>query len=111
MKRAKKGKVITSTEIRTALQNASDEKVDIVCPITTGIFCWIAAHAAAERQAQGKKHFTPNWRTLKVNGELNPKYPGGLDAVRSLLEAEGHTIEARGKRAFVKDFEKKLAVL
>ncbi|MEZ5330275.1 MAG: hypothetical protein R3F19_34945 [Verrucomicrobiales bacterium] len=74
MKRVRKGKVVTSTEIRAALQHHSAEAVDVVCPITTGIFCWIAANAAAEQQAQGRKNFTPYWRTLKVNGELNPKY-------------------------------------
>ncbi|MCB1100034.1 MAG: MGMT family protein [Verrucomicrobiae bacterium] len=111
MKRVRKGKVVTSTEIRAALQHHSAEAVDVVCPITTGIFCWIAANAAAEQQAQGRKNFTPYWRTLKVNGELNPKYPGGLDAIRDQLEAEGHQIEIRGKRAFVKDYEKKLAAL
>ena len=51
----------------------------------------------------------PYWRTLKANGELNPKYPGGIEAQRTALEAEGHTIIQKGRqniRYFVKDFER-----
>ena len=51
---------------------------------------------------------TPYWRTLKANGELNPKYPGGAEAQKVKLEAEGHTIIKKGRtniRYFVKDYE------
>ncbi|HRU41646.1 MAG TPA: methylated DNA-protein cysteine methyltransferase, partial [Candidatus Diapherotrites archaeon] len=51
---------------------------------------------------------TPYWRTLKKGGELNEKYPGGVELQKALLETEGHTVVARGKRYFVKDFEEKL---
>ena len=81
------------------------------CPITTGIFAWIAAHAAEESAAAGKKCVTPYGRTLKPKGELNPKYPGGIAALRSRLEAEGHSVFQKGKRWFVRDFEKALARL
>ena len=81
----------------------------IACPITTGIFAWIAAHAAEEAAGEGKKRTTPYWRTLKTGGELNPKYPGGLPALRQRLEAEGHEIIAKGKRLFVAEYEKRLA--
>ncbi|HML47459.1 MAG TPA: MGMT family protein, partial [Clostridia bacterium] len=40
---------------------------------------------------------TPYWRTLKAEGELNPKYPGGVEAQRAKLEAEGHTVVRRGR--------------
>ncbi len=33
---------------------------------------------------------TPYWRTLKANGELNAKYPNGIEAQKEKLEAEGH---------------------
>lgn len=36
----------------------------MACPVTTGIFAWIAAHAAAEAEESGGK-ITPDWRTLK----------------------------------------------
>jgi len=54
---------------------------------------------------------TPYWRTLKAGGELNPKFPGGVAVLRARLEAEGHVVEARGKRLFVVDHERALAHL
>ena len=68
----------------------------------------IAAHAAEEALAAGKKRVTPFWRTLKVGGELNAKYPGGIEGLKARLEAEGHQIVPKGKRWFVKGFENKL---
>lgn len=73
--------------------------------ITTGIFAWIAAHAAEEAAAEGEKSITPYWRTLKSGGEINPKYPGGLDVLRERLEDEGHTVVEKGKRLIVADYE------
>ena len=104
MKTVRKGKVTTIDLIRQAL--AEKHQATIGCPITTGIFAWIASHAAQEALDEGKKHVTPFWRTLKAKGELNPKYPGGIDALREHLEAEGHTVVQRGKRFFVEDFER-----
>lgn len=59
---------------------------------------------------EGKKNITPYWRTLKVGGQLNEKYPGGVEAQSAHLKAEGHTIEMGkdGKPRRVKDFEKAL---
>ena len=51
IRRAKKGQLITSAEIRSRL--ARDNRVDTVCPITTGIFVRIAAEAAAEDLQNG----------------------------------------------------------
>jgi alkylated DNA nucleotide flippase Atl1 len=54
---------------------------------------------------------TPYWRTLKANGELNPKYPGGIAAQKEKLEAEGHIVIQKGrtnKKYYVKDYEKAL---
>ncbi len=106
MKQVPKGRVVTINELRAAL--ARKHKTDFACPITTGIFSWIAAHAAAEDEAAGKKRITPFWRTLKMGGEVNPKYPGGADAGAKRLRAEGHKIVAKGKRTLVADYEKKL---
>jgi hypothetical protein len=64
-----KGKLITVNEIRAAL--AKKHGASIGCPITTGIFALVAARAAAENEADGKKRITPYWRTLKAQGELN----------------------------------------
>jgi hypothetical protein len=109
MRRVPKGKLITINEIRAAL--ARKHKATIGCPITTGIFAWIAAHAAEEQAAAGKKRITPYWRTLKAEGELNPKYPGGVERLSKQLEAEGHRVVQRGKRFFVVDFQTGLARL
>jgi hypothetical protein len=107
MRKVSKGKLITINEIRSAL--ASKHGATIACPISTGIFAWIAAHAADEAESEGQKRITPYWRTLKTGGELNPKYPGGLAALRVRLEAEGHKLVAKGQRLVVADYEKKLA--
>ena len=106
MRQVPKGRVVTINELRAAL--ARKHKADFTCPITTGIFSWIAAHAAAEDEAEGKKRITPFWRTLKMGGEVNPKYPGGVKALAKRLRDEGHKIVAKGKRVLVADFEKKL---
>ena len=106
MRRVPKGRLVTSNELRAAL--ARKHGVNFACPITTGIFSWIAAHAAEEAARDGKKRITPYWRTLKTGGELNPKYPGGLDGIRKRLQGEGHKFVQRGKRTLVADFEKSL---
>ena len=74
------------------------------------IIAGIAARAAEEAAAEGKSDITPYWRTIKSKGELNEKYPGGVDAQAVRLREEGHAIEAsRGKKPpKVKDFEQKL---
>ena len=56
--------------------------------------------------AEGKKDITPYWRTLKVSGQLNEKYPGGVEAQSAHLKEEGHAIEMGkdGKPRKVKDF-------
>ncbi len=58
----------------------------------------------------GCRDITPFWRTLKSKGELNEKYPGGVEAQAEKLRAEGHTVvPGKGKKPpTVKDFEKKL---
>ena len=106
MKQVPRGRVVTINELRAVL--AVKHKVDFACPITTGIFSWIAAHAAAEAEAEGKKRVTPYWRTLKTGGELNPKYPGGIEGIARHLRAEGHKIVSKGRRKLVADHEKKL---
>jgi hypothetical protein len=109
MGRVPKGKLTTIDELRKTL--ARRHGATIACPITTGIFAWISAHAAAESQAEGRKKITPYWRTLKSKGELNPKYPGGIAALERKLLGEGHAILQKGKRFFVQDYQERLAVL
>ena len=108
MKKVPKGKLTTVNQIRNVL--AKRHGASIGCPMTTGIFAWISAHASEEAKAEGKKNTTPYWRTLKTKGELNPKYPGGIEAQSAHLKEEGHIIEpAKGKKPpKVKDFGKYL---
>jgi hypothetical protein len=106
MRKVRRGRVVTINEVRAHL--ARKHRATIGCPLTTGIFAWIAAHAADEAAAQGVKRITPSWRTLKAGGELNPKFPGGIAALKARLEAEGHRIVQKGKRYVVVDFEKAL---
>jgi len=108
MSRVPKGKVITINEIRSAL--AKKHGATIGCPITTGIFAWIAANAAEEEKTKGKKTI-PYWRTLKVGGVINEKYPGGVEGQKRLLEREGHTVVQKGKKYVVADYERSLAKL
>src|SRR5262245_27231873 len=87
MKKVPAGKVTTINEIRGVL--ARKHRASITCPITTGIFAWIAANAAEEAAAGGKKSTTPYWRTLKAGGQLNAKYPGGIPDLKKRLRGEG----------------------
>jgi len=108
MKKVPEGRLITTGKIRAIL--AQKHGASIGCPLTTGIFAWIAAHAAEEAAAGGEKDITPYWRTLKADGSLNEKYPGGVESQAAYLREEGHTIEpGKGKKPpKVRDFEKAL---
>ncbi|MDE7330937.1 MAG: MGMT family protein [Lachnospiraceae bacterium] len=96
------GKVITVGEIRNHFAKLSG--ADFTEPITAGIFVSIAAWASFQRIDDE----TPYWRTLKANGELNARYPGGCEAQKEKLEQEGHTIIQKGRKNikyYVKDYE------
>jgi hypothetical protein len=107
MRKVPEGKLTTINEIRATL--AKKHGATIGCPITTGIFAWIAANAADEEKEKGKKEITSYWRTLKVGGVINEKYPGGVEAQKKLLEKEGHKVVQKGKKYIVVDYEKSLA--
>ena len=105
MKKIPQGKLTTVGEIRDYF--AKQSGADFTEPITAGIFVSIAAWASYQRTDDE----TPYWRTLKAKGELNPKYPGGVEAQKARLEAEGHTVLKKGRtniKYYVKDYEKSL---
>lgn len=104
MKQVPKGKLITLVEICKAI--AQKHHVKGCCSLTTGIFIMTAANAAEESLQKGKPLPIPYWRTLKADGFLNDKYPGGALAQKKLLEQEGFTILKKGRKFVVKDFEK-----
>lgn len=102
MKQIPYGKVTTVGKIREYFADQSG--ANFTEPITAGIFVSIAAWASFQRS----ENKTPYWRTLKTNGELNPKYPGGVEAQKAKLEAEGHLVIRKGRtnvKYFVKDYE------
>ena len=105
MRRVPCGKLTTVGDIRAWFAEQSD--ADFTEPITAGIFVSIAAWARYQRGEDEP----PWWRTLKANGELNPKYPGGAEAQKEKLEAEGHTVLRKGRtnsKYVVKNYEKAL---
>ena len=89
MKQIPYGKVITVGKIREYFAELNG--ADFTEPITAGIFVSIAA-----------------WASYQRSEELNAKYPGGIEAQKEKLEAEGHTIIQKGRtniKYFVKDYE------
>ena len=105
MKRIPCGSVITVGKIREYFAKLCG--ADFTEPVTAGIFVSIAAWASFQRFEDK----TPYWRTLKADGELNAKYPGGIEKQKEMLEAEGRTIIRKGRkniRYYVKDYEKAL---
>ncbi|EMR73748.1 hypothetical protein MBGDN05_00675 [Thermoplasmatales archaeon SCGC AB-539-N05] len=106
MKTVHRGKLITINEIRQKLAKKHDATIG--CPITTGIFAWITAHAAEEESADGKNDITPYWRTLKSGGILNEKYPGSIKNIKARLESEGHKVVQKGKKHIVENYEDSL---
>lgn len=103
MKSVPKGKLITTNELRYKL--AKKYKTNIACPLTTGIFTWIAAFASEERLANNQKDITPYWRTLKSKGEINPKYPGEIDKQIKLLNDEGFQVYNKSSKFYVLNYE------
>ncbi len=105
MRQVPQGKLTTTQALRETL--AKRYGADYTCPLTAGIFINLAAKASETRS----NDHTPYWRTLKAQGELNDKYPGGAKAQKAKLEAEGFTILAKGRtklRYFVQNYEKYL---
>ena len=106
MRQVPTGKLTTLAEICKTI--AKKHHVKGCCSLTTGIFIMTAANAAEEAANKGKSLDIPYWRTLKADGFLNEKYPGGALAQKKLLEQEGFTILKKGKKFVVNDFEKYL---
>ena len=105
MKQVPSGKLITIVEICKKI--AKQHVVKGCCSLTTGIFIMTAANAA-EAARDGKSLDVPYWRTLKSGGFLSPKFPGGQEAHKRLLEQEGYNVVQKGKNLLVQDFHKYL---
>ena len=103
MKKVPHGKLATIVEICNTI--AQRHKVKGCCTLTTGIFIMTAANAAEEARHEKKDLGIPYWRTLKADGYLNEKFPGGLEAHKVLLESEGFPVNVKGKRFYVKNYQ------
>jgi len=106
IRKVPKGKVVTVSELRRKL--AHDFRADVTCPLTTGIVVRIAAEAAEEDRANGKRRIAPYWRVIKDDGSMNPKFPGGLAQQTRYLRAEGFAVANKGKAPRVQDFDGRL---
>ncbi len=108
MRTVRKGRLITVGQLRKLL--AARAGADQACPLCTGIFVRIVAEAAEEDRRSGKKRVTPYWRTVKDDGSLNDKFPGGAKAQAQRLTEEGFVVQSRNgnRRPRVRDFDERL---
>jgi hypothetical protein len=103
MKKVPRGKLVTIVEI--CRQIAKKHDVKGCCSLTTGIFIMIAANAAEEARREAADLGIPYWRTLKADGSLNEKFPGGAEAHKALLEMEGFKVVRVGKKWRVDNYQ------
>ena len=102
MKRVPYGRLTTIVQICQSI--AARYRVKGCCSLTAGIYIMTAAHAVEEAKKENKALDIPYWRTLKADGYLNDKFPGGAESHKALLEREGFKIVRKGKRFCVEDY-------
>ncbi len=103
MKKVPAGKLVTIVGICKSL--AEKHHVKGCCTLTTGIFIMTAANAVEAASQNSQDLEFPYWRTLKADGYLNEKFPGGAASQKTLLENEGFQVVQKGKRYFVKNYQ------
>jgi alkylated DNA nucleotide flippase Atl1 len=103
MKKVPSGRLTTIVEICRSI--AKRYLVKGCCSLTTGIFIMTAANAAEEAKKENRDLDIPYWRTLKADGYLNDKFPGGARSHKALLENEGFKVISKGKRFYVEDHQ------
>ena len=64
-----------------------------------------AANAVEEAKKESRDLDIPYWRTLKADGFLNEKFPGGTELHKKLLEKEGFKVISKGKRFYVENYQ------
>lgn len=94
-----RGKTRTIEQLRKTL--AKRHGADGACPMTTGIFCRIAAEAALESLEMGAKpsQVAPFWRVIDPASPLANKLSCGPEFIRRRREAEGIVETPRKKAA------------
>ncbi|RLE97307.1 MAG: hypothetical protein DRJ63_09350 [Thermoprotei archaeon] len=108
VKNIPRGKLITDKLLREKL--AEKYGADFTCPLATGWFIRIVAEYSEEEIKSGKKlsEVAPYWRILRSNGSLYEKFPGGPELQAERLKREGFELVKRGKKIFVKNYERYL---
>ncbi|MBM3347843.1 MAG: hypothetical protein FJY55_15320 [Betaproteobacteria bacterium] len=74
-------------QLRAAL--AKTYAADGACPLTTGIFCRIAAEHAYEQFQMGAKRVAPFWRVIDPASPLARKLSCGPAFIRKQRQVEG----------------------
>ena len=84
------GETCSVEQLRATL--AKSHGADAACPLTTGIFCRIAAEAAYEAVQEGEPlaPVAPFWRVIDPQSKLAKKLTCGPDFIRQQREAESH---------------------
>jgi len=103
MKKVPYGQVTTIIAMCKSI--AKRYQVKGCCSLTTGIFIMTAANAVEEAKKENRELEIPYWRTLKADGYLNDKYPGGIEAHKALLEQEGFVVVKKGRRFRVENYQ------
>ncbi len=65
----------------------------------------IVANAVEEAKKENRDFDVPYWRTLKADGCLNEKFPGGVEFHKGLLENEGFKVVKKGNRYCVENYQ------
>ena len=82
------GQTRTAPQLREEM--ARPHNAESTCPLVTGIFSNIVAHAAEEAALAGESsRVTPWWRVLTREGRPNPKFPGAPHEQVRRLHEEG----------------------
>jgi alkylated DNA nucleotide flippase Atl1 len=85
------GQVATTDSLRRKL--ADQFGVEVTCPYDTKMALLEISHDSSLNPDLN----VPYWRVVKANGELIPKFAGGLEVQSQLLRAEGFTVDVSGK--------------
>jgi len=109
IKQIPRGKLTTIELVREKL--ARDYKVDLTCPLVTGIFLRLIAECEEEKLNKGvigEDEMLPYWRVLRSDGSLNNKFPGGVELQAERLKREGFKIVARHRKLYVDNYREYL---
>jgi hypothetical protein len=105
IRKVPKGKIATTSSLQSAV--AKKHHSEMGCPVTTGIFVWLSAHASEELETKRPGSGAPYWRIIKSDGSLNPKFPGGVERQAERLSQEGIPTEKRGVKSYVANLDHK----